>query len=142
MREGFGSVVMMAAEATQKMGTPRPLHIALSLSMGVLVALVAGFLHRSDRPVPFSPRYSVPAAVMRAGIALLGTASLILAALMSPQQGISFLVLVLSAVVGAVYGLLAFYDSSTIQAALWRGATATAAAGALGQTFVALYIAG
>ncbi|MFE1927494.1 hypothetical protein ACFW91_33680 [Streptomyces asoensis] len=76
---------------------------------------------------------------MRAGLALFGTASLTLAILMSAQQGVSFLVLLLSAVAGAVYGLLAYGDSSTLQAAIWQGAKVTASAAALGQAFLALY---
>ncbi|TKT06588.1 hypothetical protein E4U92_26335 [Streptomyces galbus] len=76
---------------------------------------------------------------MRASITLFGTASLTLVALMSPQQGVGALVLLLSAVAGAVYGVLASCDSSTVQAAIWQGVKATASAAGLGQAFLALY---
>lgn len=62
-----------------------------------------------------------------------------LATLMSQHQGVSFLILLLSAVAGVAYGLLAFYDVSTLQASLWKGATVAASAVALGQGFLALY---
>lgn len=140
MRAGFGFVVTAAGKAAESTGAPRALDIAVSLTVGVLVALVAGLLHRSDRPDPaVAVTYSAYAAVMRAGITLFGTASLVLAALMSPQQGVGFLVSLLSAVAGAVYGLLASCDSSTVQAAIWQGAKAAASAAALGQAFLALY---
>ncbi|USQ89889.1 hypothetical protein NFX46_40100 (plasmid) [Streptomyces phaeoluteigriseus] len=137
MKAGLGSVITVAGTAAEG---PRSLDIAISLAVGVLVALAAGLLHRSDRPDPaVAVTYSPYAAVMRAGLALFGTASLMLAVLMSPQQGVSFLVLLLSAVAGVVYGLLAYCDSSTLQAAIWKGATVTASATALGQAFLALY---
>ncbi|WP_331739488.1 hypothetical protein OG613_43770 (plasmid) [Streptomyces sp. NBC_00015] len=140
MKAGFGSVVIEVGEAAAGAGGPRSLDIAVSLTVGVLVALAAGLLHRSDRPDPaVAVTYSSYAATMRAGLALFGTASLMLAILMSPQQGVSFLVLLLSAVAGVVYGLLAHCDSSTLRAAIWQGAKVTASAAALGQTFLALY---
>lgn len=142
MKIETGSAVMSAA---QGMGAPDPLHISVSLTVGVLVALAAGILHRSDAPDPAFPtvRYSVPAAVARAGIALCGTASLTLSILMSKERGTSLLILLVSAVAGVVYGLLTHYDStasnSGIRSAIWRGLTATASACALGQGFLALY---
>ncbi|MER5200994.1 hypothetical protein ACWD3J_46410 [Streptomyces sp. NPDC002755] len=140
MKAGFGSVITAAEKAAEGAGGPRSLDIAISLTVGVLVALAAGLLHRSDRPDPaVAVTYSGYAAVMRAGLVLFGTASLMLAILMSPQQGVSFLVLLLSAVAGVVYGLLAYYDSSTLQAAIWQGTKVTASAAALGQAFLALY---
>lgn len=134
-------LVLIAAvtETAEKIDTPTPLQIAISLTIGTLIALAAGFLHRSDRPAPTSARYSRQAAVMRAGIALFSSASLMLATLMSQHQGVSFLILLLSAVAGVAYGLLAFYDVSTLQASLWKGATVAASAVALGQGFLALY---
>ncbi|MFD5819345.1 hypothetical protein [Streptomyces sp. NPDC127038] len=140
MKLGLGSVTTMAGKAAESASGPSALDIAVSLTVGVLVALAAGLLHRSDRPDPaVAVTYSPYAAVMRAGLALFGTASLTLAILMSPQQGVSFLVLLLSAVAGAVYGLLTHCDSSTLQAAIWQGAKVTASAAALGQAFLALY---
>ncbi|KRD17879.1 hypothetical protein [Streptomyces sp. Root264] len=140
MRTGLGSFVTVAGKVVEGAGGPRALDIAISLTVGVLVALTVGLLHRSDRPDPaVAVTYSPYAAVMRAGLALFGTASLMLAILMSPQQGVSFLVLLLSAVAGAVYGLLAYGDSSTLQAAIWQGVKVTASAAGLGQAFMALY---
>lgn len=143
MREKIDSAIVMAIESVEKVGAPRPLHIAISLTVGMLVALVAGILHRSDRPNPATPHYSVQSAVMRAGVALFGVATLTLATLMSPESETSFLILLLSAVAASVYGLLAYFDttapSRTIQAAIWRGATVAASASGLGQTFLALY---
>ncbi|MGW1365015.1 hypothetical protein ACWCQP_47450 [Streptomyces chartreusis] len=126
-------------QTTEKIDAPSPLQIAVALTVGVLVALAAGFLHRSDRPTPTSSRHSKQASAMRAGIALFGSASLTLATLVSPHQDVSLLILLLSAAAGAIYGLLAFYDTNTIQAAVWRGATAAASATTLGQAFLALY---
>ncbi|MBT1090533.1 hypothetical protein ACF063_35420 [Streptomyces chartreusis] len=140
MKVGLGSVITVAGKAAAGVDGPRSLDIAISLTIGLLVALAAGLLHRSDRPDPaVAVTYSGYAAVMRAGLALFGTASLMLAILMSPQQGVSFLVLLLSAAAGAVYGLLAHCDSSTFQAAIWKGATVTVSAAALGQAFLAFY---
>ncbi|MFC7993174.1 hypothetical protein ACFUV2_28175 [Streptomyces pilosus] len=139
MNDGFDTVVAMAVEATGKAEGPSPLHISLSLSVGVLIALAAGFLHRADRPDPSRPRYSVPAAVMRAGITLFGAAFLMLGTLMCPQRGANFLVLLLSSVAGVIYGLLAYYDNNTVQTAIWRGATIAGTASGLGQAFLALY---
>ncbi|MGW0545218.1 hypothetical protein ACWD0D_33710 [Streptomyces griseoincarnatus] len=144
MNTELGSVMTVAMKATEQTETPRPLHIAVSLTVGVLFAIILGILHRKDRPaavIPLTlpPKYSVQAAVMRAGIALFATASLMLATLRSPQQGASFLILLLSTVAGAIYGLLAHGDNSSVQAAIWRGATVAASAGGLGQAFLALY---
>ncbi|MDX3697627.1 hypothetical protein PV726_47110 [Streptomyces europaeiscabiei] len=140
MKAGLGSVITAATEATKQLGAPSPLHIAISLAVGVLIALAAGTLHRSDRPIPASPvRYSVQAAIMRAGIACFGTASLVLAMLMSPQPGVSLLNLLISTVAATIYGLLAYFDDSTVQASIWRGATAAASAVGIGQAFLALY---
>ncbi|MEU5257213.1 hypothetical protein [Streptomyces longwoodensis] len=134
MKAGLGSVVTAAVSA----GGPRALDIAIALTVGVLMALIAGLLHRSDRPDPaVAVTYSAYAAVMRASITLFGTASLTLAALMSPQQGAGALVLLLSAVAGAVYGVLASCDSSTVGGDL-AGRKATASAAGLGQAFLAL----
>ncbi|MER6789878.1 hypothetical protein ABT330_35645 [Streptomyces sp. NPDC000658] len=58
---------------------------------------------------------------------------------MSSQQGVSFLVLLPSAVAGVVYGLLAHCDSNTLQAAIWQGTKVTTSAAAFGQAFLALY---
>ncbi|MFE1928447.1 hypothetical protein ACFW91_38595, partial [Streptomyces asoensis] len=94
MKAGLGSVVTMAGKAAESAGGPRALDIAVALTVGVLVALAAGLLHRSDSPDPaVAVTFSSYAAVMRAGLALFGTASLTLAILMSAQQGVSFLVL-------------------------------------------------
>ncbi|MFF6896132.1 hypothetical protein ACFY8Z_36690 [Streptomyces microflavus] len=138
MKTGLGTAIVVAAKAAEQIETPRPLHIAISLAVGVLVAITAGKLHRSDRPLTSQPRYSIQAAVMRAGIALFGTAALILATLRSPQQGASFLILLLAAVTGVAYGLLSHADAS-IQASIWKGATVAASACGLGQAFLALY---
>ncbi|WP_406278667.1 hypothetical protein OHT93_37660 [Streptomyces sp. NBC_00191] len=140
MKAGLGSVITAAANATQQAASPRPLHIALSLTVGVLAALVAGVLHRSDRPDPSrASTYSLQAAFMRAGIALFGGACLTLATLMSPHQGVGLLILLMSVVAGVVYGLLAYFDISTLQTSVWKGATMTASAAALGQAVLALY---
>ncbi|MGJ5763309.1 hypothetical protein [Streptomyces galbus] len=140
MKAGLESFVTAAGKAAESAGGPRALDIAIALTVGVLMALMAGLLHRSDRPDPaVAVTYSAYAAVMRASITLFGTASLTLVALMSPQQGVGALVLLLSAVAGAVYGVLASCDSSTVQAAIWQGVKATASAAGLGQAFLALY---
>ncbi|MFB8137516.1 hypothetical protein [Streptomyces mirabilis] len=140
MKAELGFVFAATAKTAEKIDAPSSLQIAVSLTVGVLVALTAGFLHWSDRPDPsVAVTYSPQAAVMRAGIALFGTASLMLATLMGPQQGVSFLILLLSVVAGVVYGLLAYFDVSTLQASIWKGATVTASAVGLGQAFLALY---
>ncbi|MGW9400629.1 hypothetical protein [Streptomyces sp. NPDC055642] len=140
MKAGLGSVVTAATEITKQFDAPRPLHVAFSLTVGVLTSLAAGTLHRSDRPIPANPvRYSIQAAMMRAGIALFGTTSLVLSMLMSPQPSVSLLILLVAAVTATIYGLLAYFDENTVQASIWRGATAAASTVGLGQAFLALY---
>ncbi|MEU8653744.1 hypothetical protein [Streptomyces sp. NPDC048737] len=140
MKASIKSAAAVAAKAAENGDAPRPLHIAISLALGVLVAIAAGFLHRSDRPDPLiAVTYSPQAALMRAGIALFGTAFLTLATLMSDEQGVSFLIVLLSVAAGSLYGALAYFDVSTLQASIWKGATATASAMAMGQAFLALY---
>ncbi|MER6433953.1 hypothetical protein ABT272_40565 [Streptomyces sp900105245] len=130
----------LALAAAEKIAAPQPIHIAISLTVGLLFAIAAGALHRSDRPDPTLPdKYSIYAAVMRAGVTLFGTSSLVLTALISPRRSESLLVLLLSAAAAAIFGLLARLDQSTIQAAIWRGATIGASASAFGQAFLTLY---
>ncbi|WP_331751264.1 hypothetical protein OID55_41490 (plasmid) [Streptomyces sp. NBC_00715] len=140
MNPELGSLITAAAKTADKADGPTPLQIAASLTVGFIIAIAAGFLHRSDRPDPsLTVTYSPQAAVMRAGIALFGSAFLALATLMAPRQDVSMLILLVSAAGGVIYGLLGYYDVSTLQAAIWKGARVTASAAALGQAFLAFY---
>ena len=122
-------VVSMTMKAAEQAEGPRPLYIAISVTLGFLVALTTGILHRTDTPDPAVPtiKYSIQAAVMKAGIALFSTASVTLTILISPERGTSCLILLISAVVGVSYGLLARFDTTspnrTVQTAILRGAT-------------------
>ncbi|MFJ9641391.1 hypothetical protein [Streptomyces sp. NPDC101178] len=146
MKTQGNSLVSIATNAAEQAQEPRPLYIAVSLTIGVLIALAVGILHRTDIPDPAAPTitYSLQAALMKAGIALFSVAFLTLTFLMSPERGASCLILLISTVAGASYGLLARHDTTspnrTVQTVLLRGATLAASAAGLGQAFLALYI--
>lgn len=139
MKTGFESAITTAVQAMGNGSGPRPLHIAISLALGVLTALAAGSLHRSDRPNPLAPNFSVQAVIKRAGATLFGTAPLTLTLLRSQEQGITILILLLAAIGGVGWGLLTYFDDSTLQTAIWKGAKAAASAVAAGQAYWALY---
>ncbi|CAO0830932.1 hypothetical protein SMICM17S_12408 [Streptomyces microflavus] len=127
----------------EKMEAPRPIDMASALVIGVLAAIAAGILHRTDRPtaLPFlAPprRYSIQQALMRAGTAFFGSSMLTLASLMVPATDTSVFILLTAAIPSVVYGLLANSESS-VQTAIWKGAKAFAAVATVGHTLLALY---
>jgi len=120
--------------------------MATALAVGVLAALVAGIVHRTDRPaaVPFlatPAQYSIQDAFMRAGTALFGASMLTLTSLMVPATDTSVFILLAATIPAVIYGLLAASGSnrSSVQAAIWRGAKVFAAVVGAAHAVLALY---
>lgn len=119
--------------------------VLTSLLLGVLAALIAGFMHRKDvapavPPLPALP-HSWPAAITRGGAAFIGATTLSMAAMMSTRSDYVLLVLLAAAIAGGAFGLLHHADRATVPAAIWRGASVFAAVAALGLSILSLYTA-
>jgi hypothetical protein len=119
--------------------------ILTSLLLGVLAALVAGFMHRKDVAPAIPPlpalQYSWPAAITRGGAAFIGATTLSMASMMSTRSDYVLLVLLAAAIAGGAFGLLHHADRATVPAAIWRGASVFAAVAGLGLSVLSLYTA-
>lgn len=102
------------------------------LLLGLIAAIAAGLLHRKDGA-------SVPAAVVRAGSAFVGGTALSVVSLLTTKPLVTITLLLSSAVVSLVAGVLTRMDGQSLPASIWRAAIAFAGIAGLGQLIVGLY---
>ncbi|MFD7677476.1 hypothetical protein [Streptomyces sp. NPDC060187] len=126
--------------ATEELTAPTEVQLALAITLGILLGITFGALHRTDSPAATpGTSYHLAEAIMRGGKAFLGVFVLTLASLLIPSGQVSLLILLVAAVVGVCFGFGAKVAGSTLRAAAWRAATTAASVAGVCHTVLALY---